>query len=408
MDMVRKEIFDTIEDRDDLNLTKVALLIGSSKQALSDYKKGKKNIGFRKLIRLAYLLFPHPREKIAEWCIKLDSVESIKQAFEYAAAIRDIDLLKRMLTKHKSENGVVGECVRIYSIIYKFMTNKIKGTDLLTEVKKIKTPADKSLEILLDIIKTYYYYYNREFWLMLESSKNIVNEILGLSDKREHFIKESYFHRICEMYGHAYLHLNNLKLARVCGEILIHANFCARTVSDGYYIVGMSFLLEDKRKCLDNLQASYDILKDSGDQELINLAKYNLNFAKAYRGEKLDNDAPSELKAFFSAKWSEGNVLSDLEEDINLEEEKEFQHYFRALAEKSTDKLIECHGLFFNKTNFFFAGVVAKDLERLGENTSLIESLIKFKVNKEGELKIEKDFISCFSSFDDSIRCNYV
>jgi transcriptional regulator with XRE-family HTH domain len=408
MDMVRKEIFDTIEDRDDLNLTKVAMLIDSSKQALSDYEKGRKNIGFRKLIRLAYLLFPHPREKMYEWCLKLDSVESIKQAFEYAAVIRDVDLLKKLLTKHKSEHGVIGECVKIYTIIYNFMTNKIKGTDLLEEINKIKTPSDKALKILLKIIEAYYYYYIREFWLMLKTSKNIVPEILSLSDKREKFIKESYFHRICEIYGPAYLHLNNLQLARECGEVLINANFCAKTVSDGYFIVGMSFLLEDKKKCLENLQASYDILKDSGDQELINLAKYNLNFAKAYHGEELDNDAPGELKAFFSAKWSEGNVLSDLEKDINLEEEKEFQLYYRALAAKSTDDLIECYGLFFNQTNFFFSGVVAKDLERLGEKSNLIESLIKFKINKEGELKIEKDFISCFNSFDSLLCCNYI
>jgi hypothetical protein len=403
MDKIRKDIFDEIEDRDDLNITKVAALIGSSKQLLSNWKKGYKNIGFRKLIRLAYLLFPNPKEKISEWCLRLDTGESIKQAFEFAAAIRNIDLLKELLIKHKHETGVIGECVQVYTIIYNYMTDKIKGEDLLKEVRKVKT-TDKALAILLDIIKAYYYYHKRQFLMMLEIGKCLEKEISELSDKREKFIKESYCHRICEIYGPAYLHLNNLHMARKCGKALINANFCAKTVSDGFYIVGMSYLLEDKKKCIDNLQASYDFMLDSRDQELIKLAKYNLDFVKAYHGEELDKDAPNAMKILYSIKWLEGDLPTDLEKDIIFEEDKDFQlyiqHFYRALTLKSNNELIKCHSEFFAQTNFFFAGIVANDLIRFGEKTSLIESLVQFKISREEDLDIEKDFISCFSDFD--------
>jgi hypothetical protein len=405
MDLVRKEIFDTIEDRDDLNLTKVAALIGSSKQALSDYKKGRKNLGFRFLIRLSYLLFDNPVQKFSQWCLRLDTTESIRQAFEYASVTRNKELLGDLLTKYKRETGVIGDCVKVYSILYKYMTNQIKGTDLLEEINKIKTPSEKTLTILINIIKCYSYYYSGKFFTMLESTKDIEKEINSIGN-RELFIKESFIHRICELYAPAYLHLNNLQLARYYGNILINSNFCAKSKSDGYYIVGMSYLLEDREKSLENLQASYDILSNTGEEDLIRQAKYNLDFARVHFGIKPEENSLYSLRSFYEARRGTEDAIKLVEKAVEEEGYSNFKLYYKGLALKSKEILIEAYNNFFEQCNFFFAGLVAQDLKNFGEDTSIIESILKFKAKKEGEIFVEKDFISCFNDFNDFRNSN--
>ena len=43
------------------------------------------------------------------------------------------------------------------------------------------------------------------------------------------------------------------------------SNFCAKTVSDATYLMGMSYLLEDKQKCLSLLK-SYELSKAIGEK----------------------------------------------------------------------------------------------------------------------------------------------
>ncbi|PGZ12318.1 hypothetical protein COE47_31735, partial [Bacillus thuringiensis] len=80
-----REICDIIIDRDDLTFTRVGEQIEASKQCMSKFKKDG-TIGFRKLLRLSYYLFPEKqRERMEDWCLQLDSAESIQQSLEYAA-----------------------------------------------------------------------------------------------------------------------------------------------------------------------------------------------------------------------------------------------------------------------------------------------------------------------------------
>jgi hypothetical protein len=86
MHILYKELCNAIEDREDLTFSKVAEYIGASKQCMSKFKS-EGVIGFRKLLRrLSYLLYPsNQKEVMSEWCLRVNSVESIKQSFEYAA-----------------------------------------------------------------------------------------------------------------------------------------------------------------------------------------------------------------------------------------------------------------------------------------------------------------------------------
>jgi hypothetical protein len=361
MQTIVKEICNAIDDRDDLTFIKVAQYIDASKQCMSKLKN-KGEIGFRYLLRLSYLLFPNnQKEKMEDWCLRVNSVESIKQTFEYAATTRNINLLFNLITKHSSEKGTIGEYVAIYTIIYKYMIDEISGFDLITHVKKCGQIKDEALKVLIEIIKCYNYFFQRKFHLMLETAHEAEKSLLFLG-KRELFFKECYLHRIAEVLDHAYLFLNNLELARYYAFIIINADICPKTVSDASYIVGMTYLLEDTGKCLEYLQKSYDIAKTIEDYNRENEARQNLDFVKLYLNVKLPEDSDAALINFQNNKESEIN-LNSLKEVMYLKGEDDLVVLFEAISSNSIQKFHECFLEYFQQTNYFLQVLWLKSYE---------------------------------------------
>jgi curved DNA-binding protein CbpA len=396
-----KELCNIIEDRDDLTFSKVATYIGASKQAMSKFKN-EGVIGFRKILRLSYLLFPDTQKEVmSQWCLRFNTVEMIKRSFEYAAITRNLELLETLLDMHKHErSGGVSECVAIYSLIYDYMTEKVHGNELSAKLENACRLKDENLRLLVDIFKCYSYYFQKKFRLMVDVAQEIERKLRFLSDKRELFIKECFLHRIAEILAPAYLHLNNLKLARHYANIIINANICAKAVSDSYYIVGMSYMLEDNDKCIDYLTQSYDISKSASDAKIEKYARLNLDFAKLNLNVKLDPDSDKTLLNFQENK-SEINIKA-LEEALYQSGNEDELIVFKAKTDASKEKLHECFIKFFKQSNFFCSSIIAKELMALGDDSIWVKQMIEFTINEEESVCFEKDFINCFSSFGNS------
>jgi hypothetical protein len=336
---------------------------------------------------------------MANWCLLVNTTESIKQSFEYAAITRDISLLQKLISKHEGEKGAIAEYVAIYSIIYNYMTDKISGFDIIAEIKKVGQVKDESLKILVSIIKCYNYFFQQKFHLMLETAHEAERE-LTLLGKRELFIKECYLHRIAEVLDSAYLFLNNIPLARHYAFIIINADICPKTVSDASYIVGMSYLIEDEQKCLDYLQKSYDITKNIQDQVIENEARLHLDFAKLYLDVELDADSTTELINYQKNKDSEIN-LNSLKEVMYLKGEDDLVVLFEAIAEGSIQKLHDHHENFLQKSNYFFASLFAKELQKKGDDSIWAKKAVRYTIKTEERGCFEKDFISGFTRYGD-------
>jgi hypothetical protein len=396
-----KELRDLIVDRD-LTYSQVAKMIGASKQCISKFWSTGE-IGFRYLLRLSYLLFPlNQKEIMAEWCLRLNTTESIKQSFEYAAITRNISLLRRLIEKHKNEDRTLKEYVAVYSIIYGYMVDEISGFDLIANVQKLGQLRDESLKILTDILKCYNYFFQRKFTLMVEVAREAENSLQYLG-KRELFLKECFLHRIAEILDHAYLFLNNVKMARHYAFIIINADICPKTVSDAAYIVGMSYLLEDERKCVEYLQKSYDIAKTIQDPSIEQEARLNLDFVKLYLGEKLDEDSDETLINYQNNKDSEIN-LNSLKEVMYLKGEDDLIVLFEAKSSNSVENLHACQFEFSQQSNFFFASIMAKELQNKGDRSLWVTQAMNFTIKTEESVYFEKDFISGFSRFSDSSK----
>lgn len=388
-----KEIGSKIQEKD-TPLNSVANFIESTNQELSDYLNGKKGLGFRKLLKMSFLLYPENQvEVMQDWCLRLNTTESIKQSFEYASITRNKELLNQLITKYQSDKSL-SKHVAVYSVLYDGYTNKISQKDLIPCLNKIGNLSNE-LSILSNIIKCYSHYYFDKFHLMLETSYECLEMIKNLGD-RHLFIKESYLHRLAEVLGHVSIHFNDVESARHYANLIINANICAKTVSGAFDIVGMSYLSEDKNKCIENLQIRYDIAKTLGEPDIEKMARRNLDYAKLYLKLKLDTDSDPILLRLQQNKGSEFE-LKLLKEAIFQQGEDDFLVLLRAIAKNSVEKMNECRKQFFDQSNYLFASLAAKEVKNLGETSVLIDEFINFKIKTKGDVEFEENYIRCFN-----------
>ncbi|MES1053719.1 helix-turn-helix transcriptional regulator [Bacillus thuringiensis] len=397
----RKKICDLVEDRDDLNFTDVANKMGVSKQYLQKFKN-QGIISFPNLLKLASVVSVHSEEfsiLLHEWCVELDSTEAIKHSFEYAALVRDKDLLNKLLEKNKNGSGTVAEYVNIYGVLYRYMNDEILGTEIIKNLKMHNRPTDNMLNVLIDIMKCYDYYHQKKFNAMFDLVGEIEKE-LNLIDEsdRKAFLKECYLYRLAEVFSPLNLQRKNLESARYYANFLIEVNLCTKTVSDGLYLLGMSFLIDDEEQCLQYLQESYELAKKTNDKTIEVAARFNLDVVKIYLNICLPEDSDVRLINYQMNSISE-NSRAGLEEILRENGEKDFLRYFLAITDAEPERIYECFKEFLFQSNYFFVSLVAKEMKRRGDNSLLVQQMIDYNMDKgvDGDEKISFSTLRLFN-----------
>ncbi|WP_144489718.1 AimR family lysis-lysogeny pheromone receptor [Bacillus thuringiensis] len=391
-----EKIIGIIEDREDLTPSSVALKIGVSKQYMSKFKK-RGAIGFPQLLKLSHVLNVEGEtaaKTMSNWCLELDTTEAIKQSFEYACLTRNTTLLEKLIIKHSKETGTLREYVEVYTILFKYIKDIIKGSEITSQLKEIGCTKDKVLEILKRIMECYEYYHLKKFNLMMETAEMIELQVQQIEGERKAFIKECYTYRIAELFAPIFLQRNNVDIARKYADFLINANVCTKTVSDAYYILGMSYILENKEQCLVNLQKSYLLSKNTGDIDIEREARYNLDAAKLYFGVTLSEDADSRL-LLYQKKPKDELSINALQDIIRGRGDKDFLNYFIACSTNNIEALYELFYRYFHQANYLFSAMVAKELCNRGDESLLTQSMVNFGNEKQkGVVDIEKNNIS--------------
>ena len=124
--------------------------------------------------------------------------------------------------------------------------------------------------------------------------------------------------------------------------VLKGSNFCAKTVSDATYLMGMSYLLEDKQKCLSLLKESYELSKAIGEKILETEALYNLKLVELYY-ELENNQSTNNLDG-----------IERLASRFYQKENEDFIVLFKAMRDHSNKSLHNCLKQFFSQGNYFF------------------------------------------------------
>lgn len=405
MEDVREFLFNKIEDRDDLDDKTVADFLGVSTRQLYYLKSGQRYLTFRNVLRLALLVEPENyRNRMGAWSLGLKTDDCIKNAFEYASVIRDVELLKKLLDEHKSEKGVIGQYVRVYSFIYNYMTGQTKFNNMEQALLDLKNINDSSLKILIDIYRCIALLHKRQFSYLIDKASGIEAEIKNLSSKTRLFLKECYLFRLSEILSITNLFLNNLEEARRYANILIESQINKRAESDAYYVLGMSHLMDNPHKCISYLEKSCDKALETNSDLIISVARYNLNMGKLLLSEKLDEDAHESIKAVND--YREGTIsYTEAEEKAKKIGDLDLLDYLQSMKEKKVENLHKKFHDFVANSNLYYAVIIVRDLMEAGENSDFIKSLANLRKNSsKGEVLFEEDFISCFSIRSNSCR----
>lgn len=406
MDRVRKDIFDSIEDRDDLDQKTVAKALGITDRYLTKFKTGG-NLSFRKFMQIAFIIAPQKAHaKLSEWCLSFDSVELIKNSFEYAAITRNLDLLEKLLAVHSECDGKVKGCIDVYSFILRYMKNGFQKTNIKAELKEIKNIKDDCLLILLDIYRCIDSYLKRKFTILPDLAECIEERISDLSDDRNLFIKECFIHRLSEILSHTHLHLNNLPKARHYSWIIINAQISPKTMSDAYAVLSQSYINEDKDKSFLYINESFKCMQETEVPYLIEFAKYNVNYIALLLDKDLPSDADPALKAVEDVKRGIKKA-AEVKEVVESSDDEDLILYFQTIACDTNEGLNAKFHYYLSNANMFSAAIVVAEMIRRGEKSEFVNSLKNISLNPNNNLGddlFEETFISSFNGGTFGVR----
>ncbi|TWL40897.1 AimR family lysis-lysogeny pheromone receptor [Bacillus paralicheniformis] len=388
-------LFNKIEDRDDLTDEKLLGVLDVCSRQLTYLRSGQRNLTFHHMLKLCMLIDPAEYKSLMrELCPSLSTDNCIKNSFEYAAVTRDLELLEKLLDVHEKEKGTVGEYVRFYSFLFKYMKGEIKFYMLKDSLSEFKKSSAHTLRILVDIYDCLADLIEGDCLNVLEKSKNIGDNIRSLNERNYSLMKEFYAYRLSEILAHSHLQLNNLESARKYANILIHANINKRIESDSYYVLGMSHLLSDPDKCLMYLNKSYSIAKELGGI-YESLGFFNLNFAKLLLNNKIEEGAHPSLTSLQKIMNGESMYNDEYDSLVSIKD-PQFIDYAESYRSKEdrVNKFLD----FVSNSKFFYAVIIVRDIIKAGEDSEFVMSLINLKNNREekGDVLFEEDFIRSF------------
>ncbi|WP_226568196.1 AimR family lysis-lysogeny pheromone receptor [Bacillus stratosphericus] len=339
-------------------------------------------IGFRTLLKLSQFFYKgNYHELMQKWCLKLTTTESIKHAFEYAAIKRDIPLLEKLLRAHRTDSSLINY-TQFYQVIYNYMLGEFRPYELKNYVNTLKCGKDKELKVLKDIFYCYCLYFDNKNVTIVEKAADIEKEIYELSDARKIFFKECYLIRLSEVFAPAYLYLKDLPKARRHADFLFSSNLSAKTKSDGYYYMGVSFIEEDKGECLRYMRKSADEAQKTNDPRIAAEADNTLKLVEVFYSYKEKREIPQNLPT---------------SEDMILGEKNLFLRYFRRVKGGSLPDLAEAYSTFTQEFNFLFSSIVVGDMIVAGLDPLIAAPIKDIQLNYKGEVYFEKDFISSFT-----------
>lgn len=366
---LRKEILNEM-DNQFLSIAELAQKANIDRTTLHKFLNDGTNIGIGALINISFVLFPkNHNEVMCKWCLQMEKPENMRLAMEYTALNGNLEALKKIIHKQEHEGRKNKQWAEVYKMFLEFRETE-EHSSLLNDVRNYKT-NDSQLKIFLRLIEIYVLFQKQKYNVMFELAKDLESQINKIDCS---LIRESYNARLCEMFAYGYLAQNDVKKARYYANVVFSSILCANLKSGASYIVGMSYLFENKQECIANLDLCDRLLA-----ERLNSAPKYANFAKIYWGEKPDTMSTSD-SAFYAAKSGDKeNAITFIK--MSIEEEggvvSPFKTFYKGLAERDVKSLWESYGEFLSQGNLFFANLPKNILHSLGESEAALNAYYK-------------------------------
>lgn len=381
---VRNHLKRIIESSDEKQ-KEIADKIGISAAHLSKFLNGQEISLWMVLEIVRYLDKDNEVEIMRQCCLEATK-KNIKTAFEYAHS-KSLDSVTCILL-NKTLDGNNRE-LKEWAIVYQWQLwskyNRVYSeVDYLEMLKKLQ-PNSHDLKTLLQILEMLCFYYSEKYDLSLHYIKKIHNMLPEIKDP---FIKKAFLSRTDEALANMYLKFeNNIDKSRGSAEKLIERNFSVNSVTNGYFILGLSYLFESYEKTssffkkgiqLNNTKERYFVANDLREQ----LAITNLFWNKPVPKEYIVTDFikavvnKANLKYFYDDKYYSALAF-----------------YFDGRREGSQEKLLLSLHVFCEKKDYFRANLPKMELLKLGVDYNILKREVKIG---------EKDNYRSFDYFSNS------
>ncbi|MCT4572920.1 hypothetical protein N3930_37480, partial [Bacillus thuringiensis] len=127
-------------------------------------------------------------------------------------------------------------------------------------------------------------------------------------------------------------------------------------------------------------------------------ARYNLDVVKMYLNLSLPLDSDVRLINFQNNPTDEDS-RDGLKEILKSNGERDFLRLFLAITDTEPNRIYECFKEFLVQSNYLFVSLVAKEINRRGDNSLLVQQMIDYNMDK-GVDENEKIYFSTLRLFN--------
>jgi hypothetical protein len=342
--------------------SKVAKLLEVAPKKITHFLNSGQEFKFKTACRVPSTLFDGDESFLKCYATSVEKPENIPSAMEYLYANLYLKELSSVIDRLE-QVGIMKDWTTSYSLNLQYHFKTIPYNEVLSEISRtLPALTDPAAQMNLHILKATIHARTKDFG-ELERLTGVIEA--GTSELKESYIKDSFICRCREFKAHIemFLHTNLAEARRLAEEIILD-NLCAKRVSNGYYIIGTSYMLDSYENALENFEKSCDVFDCAGRPELAKAIRdQDLHFLYTYWGKFLDDSRTISDEAENAFRLIKRGEQSKGVEILNKLPDTPFRTYYRAIADNDPMLHFKAIGEFIRKKDYFFARLSEKELE---------------------------------------------
>lgn len=319
--------------------------------------------------------------------------ETARYMLEYASSNNLRELQAYLIDKMMySKNAEAVNWAKLYEIDYIYNERNlpnskitVSNSEMINKIENFSSETEE-LQAFKKILQMYYYYENKHITILFETSEDAHHKIEKITNSADElYIKNSYLTRYASIMLGVYLSKDRKVECRELADQVIKSDAAINMKTIAYLQKGNSFIFENYDSAMESYKQGLD-MTDKVNERLQLAIKRSINFLNVVWGEPLafitDDSVISDLHNKIHDYLNKGKNEKAIEvlNSINFDQlddcDKGFQMYYEGIAKNDKASLIESLKAFNKAGKRNYCNMTLIELEKHGENTSLLISLI--------------------------------
>ncbi|GAF19484.1 hypothetical protein JCM19046_4137 [Bacillus sp. JCM 19046] len=295
------------------------------------------------------------------YCLKLDDLNGIVNALEFASNYNRSYLTDKLIAKHQNRTGLIKDWITIYSL-----NSRKREQASSTFVKQVRDLVSQvstnEMKIRLQLMETEMVAQD-DYKALMALTENLNIMLYEMDDS---YLKESFKVKVYSYFATAMLYYKNDQ-----DQAIEYANYLIQNkitpmylMASAHLTIGQAFLFEEQEASLRNIRIAIEMFHLCGHEKYAQQIRENdLVFVQNYHEEKVDLCALSgeELAHQLIVRKQYKQALAVLK----LVEKTSFSTVYQGIASKDRLLLEETLEEFLSSGMYYFANYVERELMKL-------------------------------------------